>query len=188
MIEFKQLSINNTEDCIKVAAAINNTQYTENVYISQIIITTKEGYTYESIPSKNDKNVIYYKEDLHEKEIEYTISLNELLIKSLHNELLYVYIVADGIPDSQIPCGEDSPVIIGCIFNWHSLYQNIINLFDSFNNSCKVNDELLDAILSLRLLQYSLEVGDFVEVKKLIDKLVKTSSSSITKTCGCNGN
>lgn len=188
MIEFTKLSINNAEDCIKIAATINNPTYTSDVYISKLIITNKEGYTYESVPTKDDKNVIYYKENLHTKQINYSISLNELLIQSLHNELLYVYVVAEGIPSSDIPCGEDSPVIVGCIFNWYYLYKNIIKLFTSFNNSCKVNDELLDAILSLKLLQYAIEVGDFNQVKLLVEKLSKSNNSFIIKKCGCNGN
>ena len=100
-------------------------------FISLVIINFTSLKKYDDVILNN----IYV--DEYKRRIRFILSSEDLEI-DLNTNLLFVYIIVEGTPASDTPCGFDNKITIAPIYNKYPIYKNSIYLLSEFNNQCKI--------------------------------------------------
>ena len=187
MLEFTLLEVSDDNSCIHIKANVVDASYTQDVYINKIVIVTKDNYDAINIPVK--EKAVYYDDTLNVKKLNLSLTLNQLIgLKSLENQLLYVYVYTEDLPTVDVlkyPCGADKNLIVGALFNWYPLYQRGMNKFKAFKDSCNVNKDFIDFILLFKYLQLAIKCNDIPTINNIWDKLFLNSNTLTSNKCNC---
>lgn len=193
MIQYNELQITSDGKYLIIDASVVNSEYFANMTISEIIIDNQDTYL-DSGPSSNpiynckiseiesDSN-IYVNE--YKRRIRLILSSEDLKI-DLNTNLLFVYIIVEGTPASNTPCGFDNKITIASVYNKYPIYKNYIYLLNGFNNQCKIPQKLIDAILQYKALTLCLSINNNVTAIDYWKKFYGNTISNISNyKCPC---
>lgn len=193
MIQYNELQITPDGKYLIIDASVVNSEYFANMTISEIIIDNQDTYL-DSGPSSNpiynckiseiesDSN-IYVNE--YKRRIRLILSSEDLKI-DLNTNLLFVYIIVEGTPASDTPCGFDNKITIASVYNKYPIYKNYIYLLNEFNNQCKIPQKLIDAILQYKALTLCLSINNNVTAIDYWKKFYGNTISNISNyKCPC---
>lgn len=193
MIQYSELQITPNGKYLIIDASVVNSEYFANMTISEIIIDNQDTYL-DSGPSSNpiynckiseiesDSN-IYVNE--YKRRIRLILSSEDLKI-DLNTNLLFVYIIVEGTPASDTPCGFDNKITLASVYNKYPIYKNYIYLLNEFNNQCKIPQKLIDAILQYKALTLCLSINNNVTAIDYWKKFYGNTISNISNyKCPC---
>lgn len=193
MIQYNELQITPDGKYLVIDASVVNSEYFTNMTISEIIIDNQDTYL-DSGPSSNpiynckiseiesDSN-IYVNE--YKRRIRLILSSEDLKI-DLNTNLLFVYIIVEGTPASDTPCGFDNKITLASVYNKYPIYKNYIYLLNEFNNQCKIPQKLIDAILQYKALTLCLSINNNVTAIDYWKKFYGNTISNISNyKCPC---
>lgn len=216
MIHFNELRYSKDNKCLVIDAAIDNQDYYDNVVIDRIVIDNQDTfvangpsstpiYTYKvsgtydktySTPEECNCNPVRVKEDEFYcltygldsmKHVRLELPLNALGIDYC-SDILFVYVIATGIPSADTPCGFDNNMIIGTVINLQGIYNNIMSYIREIENNCDIPREFIDAILRFKSIELAIKTGNYPLVIKYWKKFFSGRKNiSTTKNCGCYG-
>lgn len=193
MIQYNELQITPDGKYLIIDASVENSEYFANMTISEIIIDNQDTYL-DSGPSSNpiynckiseielDSNIYV---DEYKRRIKFILSSEDLEI-DLNTNLLFVYIIVEGTPASDTPCGFDNKITLASVYNKYPIYKNYIYLLNEFNNQCKIPQKLIDAILQYKALTLCLSINNNVTAIDYWKKFYGNTISNISNyKCPC---
>lgn len=185
MIQYNVLKITPDGKNLIVQASVKDLSYYTDVYIKEIYIDNQDTYSTTG-PSDNS---IYHATLEKSKSID--LEINYQLFKephNLNNDILYVYLVIDGAPTSDTPCGMDNEVTLGLAYNLEAIYKQGMCYFKSFAESCSTPTGFIDFILRYYALLLAIKVHNYTVANtfwnKFLNKTISVTSN--TKSCGCS--
>ena len=196
MIQFNTLKITQDGKNLIINASVKNLSYYTNVLIGSIVIDNQDTYS-ASGPSSNPiykhsfagKDLVTNKDIAGLKNINITISAKELLDNKgdLNDDILYVYLIAVGVPSANTPCGMDNVNTLGVALNIRPIYNNGINYIKQVESTCEIPKDFIDFILRYKALDLALKTENYIQANKYWNKFFKNNNvvSLNTNSCGC---
>lgn len=192
MVVLEQCRIDQEGKCLIIEAAVENLSYYKNVSIASVIIDTQDTFV-NTGPS--NKAIYHLSFDdggtevamYNKKRVKLTLSEKELGV-SLSDNIFFVYIITQGIPDPHVPCGMDNIYTMGIAVNLRPIYNTAMKYIKELDSTCDIPRGFIDIILRLKAFNLSIRTGNFTTAFKYWDKLFKNKTDvSPSKNCGCNG-
>lgn len=196
MIQFNTLKITQDGKNLIINASVKNLSYYTNVLIGSIVIDNQDTYS-ASGPSSNPiykhsfagKDLVTNKDITGLKNINITVSAKELLDNKgdLNDDILYVYLIAVGVPSANTPCGMDNVNTLGVALNIRPIYNNGINYIKQVESTCEIPKDFIDFILRYKALDLALKTENYIQANKYWNKFFKNNNivSLNTNSCGC---
>lgn len=193
MIVFNSVRITQDNGTLIIDAEINHSQYFKKMYITNVWIDNQDTY-FQNGPSDNP---------VYHKKIEPTVDENGIqsfnrsiylaidrseIRGSLLNNMLFVYIGVDGIPDPDTPCGLDKNIWLKVTMNTYPLYKKLMQEFTNVSNTCIIPPGLIDTILRIEALDASIKTGNNLIAIDLWNNYFKNIPQTTPTNCNCNGN
>nr|DAG89218.1 MAG TPA: hypothetical protein [Crassvirales sp.] len=196
MIQFNTLKITQDGKNLIINASVKNLSYYTNILIGSIVIDNQDTYS-ASGPSSNPiykhsfagKDLVTNKDIAGLKNINITVSAKELLDNNgdLNDDILYVYLIAVGVPSANTPCGMDNVNTLGVALNIRPIYNNGINYIKQVESTCEIPKDFIDFILRYKALDLALKTENYIQANKYWNKFFKNNNvvSLNTNSCGC---
>lgn len=221
MIHFNQLEITDDNKYLIIDAQIDDGDYFSNMYLDAIVIDSQDTFIlngpsnspiYTKTLDDNTKAIyikdfatldsyaiedeegskVLLEEDTSDKPRRVRLYLtSEDLGIDLSTSMLFVYVIAGGVPSADIPCTYDVNKIMGTVVNLLSLYRTFIPLLSTLGDTCNLSNDLPNAILLLSGIRLAIKTGHYTMAIKIWKKLMGMSNSTptgVTKGCNCNAN
>lgn len=202
MIQFNELKVTQDGKNLVIDAQVQNISYYTNIYIDSIIVDNQNtfvstgassspafSYTYSSNTAQAMGYTVTLDSNGKLKGIRMVIpcaSLGE--IATLDKDLLFVYVTVNGTPASDTPCGMDLSYELGVVFNTYPFYLRGMNFIRELDSTCEVPKQMIDYMLRQKVLQTSIQVGDYVKAIDYWKKFFTGDYSVVNlNTCTCNG-
>ena len=80
----------------------------------------------------------------------------------LDKTMLFVYVVARGVPSPDTPCGQDDTTVMGVVIDLYPYYQMMMKGVKEINGSCEVPKYFIDNILRYKALELSIKTGNYI--------------------------
>lgn len=215
MVIINELRITPDGKALIIDASIENLTYYKNVDIAAVIIDSQDTYipsgpsnqalfhhSYEkepytvstlndcsSIQSEDSCNGIVTSQVHGTKHIRLYLTAKELGV-DLNNNIFFVYIVTNGIPAPDTPCGMDNIYTMGIAYNLRPIYNLGMNYVRDLTNECSIPKNFIDYILRYKAFELALKTGNYTLAFKYWNKFFKDKISTVSKPkgCGCHGN
>lgn len=196
MIQFNTLKITQDGKNLIINASVKNLSYYTNILIGSIVIDNQDTYS-ASGPSSNPiykhsfagKDLVTNKDIAGLKNINITVSAKELLDNNgdLNDDILYIYLIAVGVPSANTPCGMDNVNTLGVALNIRPIYNNGINYIKQVESTCEIPKDFIDFILRYKALDLALKTENYIQANKYWNKFFKNNNvvSLNTNSCGC---
>lgn len=192
MIVFNNVKITQDNKTLIIDAEINHSELFKDMYITDIYIDNQDTYS-QNGPSNNPvyhkklepitsgAGVVSYNKSVY-------LTLDKLdIVGGIENNLLFVYIVVDGTPAPETPCGLDNTIWTKVVMNTYPLYTKLMKEFISASNTCIIPPSLIDTILRIEALDTSIKTGNNLAAIDIWNNYFKNIPQSITTNCNCNG-
>lgn len=182
MVVFEQCRIDDEGTKLILDVSIENLSYYDNVYISDIIITTEEGFT-----SKTD--ILRNKPEIPDncKRLRTCISASDMIGTDFNKHIYFVYIIVKGYPAPNTPCGMDNDTYMCVAVNMRPIYNKAMGYIRELKSSCDIPKGFIDMILRLKAFQLSLRTGNYpVAIEQWETFFKDRVSVSSSKNCGCH--
>lgn len=101
------------------------------------------------------------------------------------NHIFFIFITANGTPDSCVPCGYDNANEMAVAVNLRSIYNKAMSYVRDANNECSIPKSFIDFILKLKALKLCFKTGNFTEAIERWKALKTNKVISVSKGCGC---
>lgn len=103
------------------------------------------------------------------------------------NDMLFVYVIATGVPASNTPCGLDNNKIIGTVVNLKNIYTKAISYLREIEciDNCQIPKNLINFILEFKALELSIKTGNYLQAIKYWKKFF--TKVKVTSKCSCYG-
>lgn len=172
MIILNDLSINNTGNKIFV-----NVQTTETYNITSVLLWTDKNFKDYTLA----KDLSYKLEQVNNKEI-FTIDASEVGLTNYTG----IYFLEFETDAPNIECSTCPNPLLGIVYNLTSHYRCISNILLGIDNCLNCNhgftnnpdvDKAITIDLMLNAINYSLEIGNYIEAISLLPKLEKLCNS-----------
>ena len=194
MIDFNDSRISEDGKRLILDLNIQDLNYYDDMYLGRIVIDTQDTW----IPSGPSQNPVYEWEDptpvfvngnlVNRRHLRLELTSTDLDGLSLGNNMFYVYVIAEGMPAPNTPCGLDEATSLRVVFDYGVIYRNTIKLFKQLSEDCIVPQALINQILQLNGLELSLITRHYPESNRFWNKFFKNKKANLPKTkCGCNG-
>lgn len=122
MIIFNNLRITSNNETLTINASIKDSIYYKDVYIDSIIIDNQDTYVGSSPSSRP-----VFSKTINDSIKNINLHLDKLDIQGgLVNNIFFVYILTKGTPTADTPCGEDSMITKGVVYNLYPFFTNIM--------------------------------------------------------------
>lgn len=217
MVILEQCRIDQDGKHLIIEAAVENLSYYKNVYIESVVVDTNDTFSqngpssnvvfeqtfesqYEQIdvtndcePLKTDENCkcgnIYNATKAGVKRVRLCLTAKDLNMDNLDDNIFFVYVICNGVPAPNTPCGMDNQFTMGVAVNMRPIYNMAMQYIKELDSSCSMPKGFIDMILRLKAFELSLKTGNYPTAFKQWDKLFKNKIGITTiKRCGCNGN
>lgn len=193
MIQYNELQITSDGKYLIIDASVENSEYFTDMTISEIIIDNQDTYLdsgpsnkpiYNCKISEIESNSNIYVDE-YKRRIRFILSSEDLDI-DLNTNLLFVYIIAEGTPAPNTPCGFDNKITVASVYNRYLIYKNYIYLLNEFNNQCKIPQKLIDSILQYKALTLCLSINNNVTAIEYWNNFYRNLKSNIDNyNCSC---
>lgn len=80
---------------------------------------------------------------------------------SLKDSMLFVYVLAEGYPALDTPCGYDNNKVMGVVANLYSYYQSMMNGVREIDDTCEVPRHFIDSLLRFKALELSIKTCNY---------------------------
>ena len=196
MIQFNTLKITQDGKNLIINASVKNLSYYTNVLIGSIVIDNQDTYSANG-PSSNPiyrhsfagKDLVTNENIEGLKNINIIVSAKELLDNNgdLNDDILYVYLIAVGIPSADTPCGMDNINTLGVALNLRPIYNNGINYIKQVESTCEIPKDFIEFILRYKALDLALKTENYIQANKYWNKFFKNNNvvPLNTNSCGC---
>lgn len=183
MIHFNELRYSKSNKCLIIDVAIDSQDYYDNVTIDSIIIDNQDTF----ITNGPSSTPIYTYKSNSERNIRLELPLNTLGVDYC-SDILFVYVIATGIPAADTPCGFDNSKIMGTVINLQGIYNGMLSYIREIEDSCAIPKEFIDAILRFKTIEIGVKTGNYPLVIKYWKRFFSGRKNiSVTKSCGCYG-
>ena len=201
MIQFNKLKVSQDGKNLIIDAQVENCSYYTNIHIDSIIIDTQHTfvtsgpsvtpafkYTYTSTSASTLGYDTILDQNGGLKEIRMTISHSELgETTTLDQDLLFVYVIINGSPSPNTPCGMDNTYELGVIYNDYPHYLISMNYINELSSCCKIPQSFIDYFLEKKAFELAIKVGSYLTAINYWNKFFTVVPNTITyKTCQCN--
>lgn len=217
MLKFNELRITPNGSHLIVDASVDNMDYYKDIIIDSIIIDTQDTYTQNGPSSKpvyvfntnkdNMRNVYttpeecncnpvqedediqycYVEDEYTNKNVRLLLSAEDIGV-SLSDNMLFVYVIATGIPASDTPCGLDEGQIMGTVINLYPIYQSSMCYMSELNSDCEMPKGLIDNIIRIKAIELCVKTGNYTEAIKHWRKFNVRNNNKVTyNKCRCYG-
>lgn len=218
MIHFNELRYDTNTNHLIIDVAVDTQNYFDNVLIDSIIIdnqntfvpngpSSKPLYQYKveetnnkvySIPDdcncshvKTEDELSCYIKDTEGKQVRLQLPLSILTKFNIdpNKDMLFIYVIATGVPSPGTPCGLDNSKIMGTVVNLKPIYDNMLYYVRQIENNCNMPKEFIDSILLYKALDLSIKTCNYPLAIKYWTKYISnpTINTSTNKTCNCYG-
>lgn len=201
MIQFNELEITQDGKNLIIDAQVQNISYYTNIYIDSIIVDNQNtfvstgvsahpifSYTYDPVSAQSLGYSTILSSNGKLKGIRMTVpcaSLGE--IATLDKDLLFVYVTINGTPSPDTPCDMDLSYELGAVFNTYPFYLRGMTFIKELDSSCKIPKQVIDYMLRQKVLQTSIQVGDYIRAIDYWKKFFMVDYQVINlKTCNCH--
>ena len=192
MVLFDQLRISDDGKRMYINLHVNKADYFDGIYLDEMVIVPADKVL-ETDPALPSEDYIYKKVfEGFLKEADMVLlptDFNEHFTKSdFSSDLFFVYVKVKGTPDPCTPCRLDEEITLGVTFDENILYQKVMDYTKSLADDCKTPQDFIDFILQWNAFKSSIETEHYIPAIKFWNQLfTETSSTTITKNCGCHG-
>lgn len=201
MIQFNELRITQDGKNLIIDAQIQNISYYTGVYIDSIIVDNQNtfvanginahpvfSYTYDPVSAQSMGYSTILSSNGKLKGIRMTIPCGNLgESTTLDKDLLFVYVTINGTPAIDTPCGMDLSYELGVVFNTYPFYLKGMTFIKELNSSCEIPKQLIDYMLRQKVLQTSIQVGDYLRAIDYWKKFFMEDYQVINlNTCNCH--
>lgn len=185
MVEINECRIDQEGKNIIIDASVKDLSYYKDVYISSVVIHT----AYTNSPEYTGDTFVFDQSFDGEKHINLSISTKEMpKVSNLNDNIFFVYIITDGAPSPDTPCGMDNKYTMGVAVNLRPVYNNAMNYIKELGSDCSIPRGFIDMILRLKAFELSLKTANYPTAVEQWNKLFKNKTGiSPRKGCGCNG-
>ena len=193
MIKFNSISLSDDGQYLNINASIEDLDYYRNMYISTIAIDTQDTYVSNSTNGYSSKYIfkastedLGYKDTI--KTIDVAINIESCNISNFKDNLLYVYIVADGYMEADAPCGKDRLWDVAVGYDINCIYRKGLSYIKNTYKDCIVPKNFIDYFLRYKALDLAIKTKNFVAANKWWNKLFKGKLNIIntSNNCGCS--
>lgn len=207
MVNINELRFSVDGDYIILDASVPYAEYTENVYISSVIVNNSSQFS--SNGPNADKYV--FKKDFDEDREE--VSVNGICgcIRAESDEpsdiggdyvenkriridipltdkddIHFVYVVTSGDYGIGVPCGEDNNTTLGIIYDKERLYSIGMEHIKEVEKSCSVPYRFIDYMCREKVFHLAIETGNYIKAIKYWNNFRKEKTSiHDRKNCNC---
>lgn len=199
MVIFDQLRISDDASKMYINLHVNDADYFDDVYLSNLTIMTSDNISQTDPTSpKTDDNGDYtdyiYTLDFDSETKEASLVLtasdfNENYTDStMGTNLFFVYVTCTGSPTECTPCSLDDATVVGVTFDTKLMYQKVMEHTKSLAKECTIPHEFIDFILLWNAFKAAIETDHFLPAVEFYNKLFDiVGTVSSTSRCGCYG-
>lgn len=213
MLHFNELRYSDDNKNIIIDASVDSQSYYDNIIINSIIIDNQNTfvtngpssnpiYTYNveeeypniySIPENcncnpvlgdEDKSYCFIEELDSMKHIRLVIPASSIKV-DVCKDMLFVYVIASGIPGQDTPCGFDNNMIMGTIINLQGIYNNMLYYIREIEKNCSIPKNFIDLILRFKALEVCVRTGNYPLAIKYWNKFYSEQLSSGVNITNC---
>lgn len=185
MVNFNDLRISPGGKEFFIDAEIAPYSYYDGMYISRVIIDTEETFNVNG-PSSEPFHTVNF--DTQDKEQSVYLTAEDLSMDSFTGHMYYVYVMVEGIPDSQTPCGWDNGYSMGVALDWQPIYRIGLNSMKSIvDNCCEMDRNFIDYILRFESFELALRTGQYVLANEKFNQWFKDADNPVVRPpCNCS--
>ena len=184
MIIFNKIKISQAARYIIIDAEMDNSDYYKDMYIDSVIIDNQDTYTANG-PSSNP---IYTYQTQGERSIHLELTKVDLNISTLEKNMFFIYVIAEGTPAPDTPCGLDVNIVSKVLVNTYPIYRDIMKYIKELGDTCRTPYNLIDKLLQLKMLDICVQVGNNIEAIRIWKTyFMNIIDNNINTNCNCNG-
>lgn len=185
MVNFNDLRISPGGKEFFIDAEIAPYSYYDGMYISRIIIDTEETFNVNG-PSSNPFHTVNF--DTQDKEQSVYLTAEEMSMDSFTGHIYYVYVMVEGIPDSQTPCGWDNDYSMGVALDWQPIYRIGLSSMKSIvDNCCEMDRSFIDYILRFESFELALRTGQYALANDKFNQWFRNAENPVVRPpCNCS--
>ena len=184
MIIFNKIKISQDDRYIIIDAEMDNSDYYKDMYIDSVIIDNQDTYTANG-PSSNP---IYTYQTQGERSIHLELTKVDLNISTLEKNMFFIYVIAEGTPAPDTPCGLDVSIVSKVLGNTYPIYRDIMKYIKELGDTCRTPYTLIDKLLQLKMLDICVQVGNNIEAIRIWKTyFMSIIDNNINTNCNCNG-
>ena len=184
MIIFNKIKISQDDRYIIIDAEMDNSDYYKDMYIDSVIIDNQDTYTANG-PSSNP---IYTYQTQGERNIHLELTKVDLNISTLEQTMFFIYVIAEGTPAPDTPCGLDVNIVSKVLVNTYPIYRDIMKYIKELGDTCRTPYNLIDKLLQLKMLDICVQVGNNIEAIRIWKTyFMNIIDNNINTNCNCNG-
>ncbi len=183
MVNFRELQIYKCGRALSIDVTLDYLDIFPNAYISELIIDTGKTYM-ETGPSATPIYTETYPigtTTIVEEITKETLNIN------LNNEILFVYIIVDGLPVDYDELKYGPKTALKSVVNFYRFYQKLINEVKTIGTDCSDNSGFINDMLLLKAFEYMNLTCNYKQLISLWDRFFGKSKVTSSKGCGCNG-
>lgn len=183
MVKFRELEILKCGGALRLDVTLENLDIFPTAYISEIIIDT--GKTY--IPTGPSATPVYTK--LYTTDITTVVEeiSAEAIGVNLNEEILFVYVVVDGLPVDYNESNYGPKTALKSAVNEYVFYSKIINSIKGLSKKCTNNSDFIDNMLLYKAYEYSSLMCNYNLAITLWYRFTSSNKITSSKACGCHG-
>lgn len=183
MVQFNEIQITPDGTQLIVDVSIIDSILYEQVYLGSIIIDNQETFVDSGPSTKPIYSIDINKDNPQQKHYRLTLSSKDI---NLSNDLLFVYVTVQGIPDPSTPCGLDNYATMQVICNLHELFHVFMGHIREVEQNCEIPKGFINDILRFNALRLALSTGNYMLAIDYWNKFFKDKVSSQSVICRCN--
>ena len=129
-------------------------------------------------PGKSNTNLIIHLE----------LTKVDLNISTLEKNMFFIYVIAEGTPAPDTPCGLDVNIVSKVLVNTYPIYRDIMKYIKELGDTCRTPYNLIDKLLQLKMLDICVQVGNNIEAIRIWKTyFMNIIDNNINTNCNCNG-
>lgn len=182
MIEFKELRVTPDGKTLIIDAAVKDLSYYKDVYIKAIYVDNEDTYVDNGYPSSSP--VIKTSTDGRKRfRVEAPLNAGPYV-----GSLFFVYVITQGAPTADTPCGMDNQITMGVTTNLYPFYRAMVNYMKEVEDECEIPKNFIDALLRFKALELSIRTGHYAQAIKYWNKFFRgVKGKTINTGCRCHG-
>lgn len=173
MITFDNIAIDEARNTLNIKFHIDENPWYNDVHLKYIKIDNQETFS----PSGPSLNPIYektYEEENPSRDDDITIYLDTDFPTPYDNDLLIIYVKADGEPASDTPCGYEYDLVVGVGYYQRPVYLKIFKaLKKDFEDVCEPPKRFINEYLKYKMVDLAISTGNLIEAVKYYKEFFK---------------
>lgn len=199
MVTFDELKIKNDGTVLDIVCSVEDLPIYNDMYIQRVSVEYYKNAL--SSGALSDKSIVVYENKDNNTDVRsVAVGLSYLNaevktkfgIEDFTNGLFYVVVECDGTLPAEVatmPCGYDSTVDTGMVFDWKAVYDQGIQYIALMNRQCADRCEDVAGFKDYVLLWHSLRMAmyacDRIMIEKLWKKFLRHVGVESSKKAGC---